>query len=810
MNRNFLLLHLLFFLTGATALVYELLWMKELGLLFGNASHAMATTLAAFFLGLAVGSYHWGRRVQRHAKPLQLYGILELCVAVCAGGYFLILDGYAWLYPYLFALFGDNRVLFMAVKFLLSLGILFPPAYFMGGTLPVVSHAVVRQAKQLGKKVSLLYAVNTLGAVAGVFLAGFVLPPLLGFNSSYLGVMAATLLIAVVAIATARELPAHAAVEEVKSRTTRGFMSLQVLAFLSGMAMLSLQVLWGRMFAQVLQNSVYTYAIILMMFLFSMSLGSMLANRLMHFRLDPVSSMFILLLGGGLLVALTPFEFIWLSDNLHYIGGNEDWRDYVAKVMLQALLVMGPPLFLLGSVFPFLLKLSERSALVAGRAVGHLVAINTVGAITGALLAGFFILDFIGLWSGIRLMAILYVLAAWLWLDRSRRHDVRAAYIPAAMILLLVSLLDTGRLPVVKVDPVVDEESLLQVWEGSAGTVAVIRRGEQLKIKVDNYYTLGGTGSYRLEQFQGRLPLLLHDNPRSVYVLGLGTGISAGATLSLPIEKLVVTELLPEVIEASAQYFGRYNNDLFYDPRARVINEDGRNYLRGTRESYDVIISDLFVPWKAGTGNLYSLEHYRTVFQRLEEGGLFMQWLPAYQLSKSEMFIVMRTMQEVFPQITVWRGNFSALKPIVGLLGHRSKKPLSRQAGILRQSGEEAGVPLLAYYVGSLEPLRGQLAEFPINSDDHPVIEFLSPVTQRRIKAEKQHWLAGDELIELMATLLQKDDRYYLSALPEYLKQLPSAGYHLHFSQLLKQQGRLTGAEKEMLRYREITASNKP
>ena len=187
-----------------------------------------------------------------------------------------------------------------------------------------------------------------------------------------------------------------------------------------------------------------------------------------------------------------------------------------------------------------------------------------------------------------------------------------------------------------------------------------------------------------------------------------------------------------------------------------------------------------------------------------------MQWLPAYQLSKPELSIIMHTMQEVFPQITVWRGDFSALKPIIGLLGHKNKTPLSTRAGLFRQRDSAQGVPLLAYFAGSLEPLHEQLPESPVNTDNHPVIEYLSPITQRRIKAEKQHWLAGDELLALLGSLLEKDDGFYLSAVPERLRKLPAAGYHLHFAQLLKQQGRLTGAEKEMAMYRKITAAIQP
>ena len=811
MNRNFPLILLLFFFSGASALVYEVLWMKELGLLFGNASYAMATTLAAFFLGLAVGGYHWGNRVHAHRNPLKLYGVLELGVAVCAAGYFIILNGYALIYPHIFTLFGNNRFLFTTVKFGLSLLILFPPAYFMGGTLPVISHFAVRQANQLGHKVSLLYSANTLGAVAGVFLAGFILPPVLGFSKSYLSAMVVTAMIAVIAIVISKEQPFHASeTRKIIKKEPAGFLHLKILAFLSGMAMLALQVLWGRMFAQVLQNSVYTFSIILMTFLFSMALGGILANRLMHLRLDPYLSMFGLLMGGALLVAFTPFEFIWLTDNLHYIGANENWGDYIAKVMLKAFFIMGPPLLLLGSVFPLLLKLSEKENLITGKIVGQLSAINTAGAIAGSILAGFVILDFLGVWSGIRLIAMMYALAAWLWLDRNRYYRSYAAYFPALTILLLVSFMDTAKLPIVKVDPVIDEESLLEAWEGSAGTVAVIRRGKYLKIKVNNFYTLGGTGSYELEQFQGHLPVMLHANPKAVYVLGLGTGITAGASLSFPIEKLVVTELVPEVVAASDKYFARYNNRLFYDPRARVINEDGRNYLRGTRETFDVIISDLFVPWKAGTGNLYSLEHYQTVFKRLNDQGLFMQWLPAYQLSKIELSIIIRTMLEVFPQITVWRGDFSALKPIIGLLGNKTKEPLSRQSWIFKQETDiEERVPLLAHYVGSLGPLRGQFSEISPNTDDRPLIEFLSPITQRQIKAEKQNWLAGKELIAFMDTLQAKDDAYYLSELEDNLLKLPAAGYHLHFAHLLKQQGKLTKAKEEMDMFTEIIAIKK-
>ena len=208
----------------------------------------------------------------------------------------------------------------------------------------------------------------------------------------------------------------------------------------------------------------------------------------------------------------------------------------------------------------------------------------------------------------------------------------------------------------------------------------------------------------------GYLPVLLHDAPQSVYVLGLGTGITAGASLKFPIKSLTVTELVPEVIEASNKYFHSYSTGLFNDPRAEVIAEDGRNYLRGTEQRFDVVISDLFVPWKAGVGGLYSLEHYLTIMDRLNDQGLFMQWLPTYQLAKADFEIIARTMLEVFPQLTVWRGDFSARKPIIGLLGHKQAFPLSGAAWIfLNDSAESDRVSLMAHYVGNLNTIARQL-----------------------------------------------------------------------------------------------------
>ncbi|MGR9108353.1 MAG: fused MFS/spermidine synthase [Gammaproteobacteria bacterium] len=808
----------LFFFSGLFGLVYEVLWMKELGLLFGNTAFAAATTLAAFFSGLAAGGYFWGQRASGLDNPLQTYGLLELAVALSVIGYCQILDGYHALYPSIFEIFGSHRWVFITVKFLLSIGLLFPAAFFIGGTLPVMTQYWVRNRASLGRGVSVLYGVNTLGAAAGSLLAGFFLPPVLGFSMSYALAVASSASIGVVALILAhrRERPSTAFADapcETESHVNEPLMPLntiRALAFISGLGLLCLEVLWTRMFAQVLQNSVYTFATILFVFLVALAAGALFANRLMHHGVGMLGCVSALLVGGGLLVALTPFLFDLLTDGLTYIGARAGWAGYLARVLKMEIAVIAIPVLVLGAIFPYLLKIAEPFTRASGRMVGQLVALNTTGSILGSLMAGFLLLESIGLWAGIRFVAVLYLLAA-IFLLRSRQaaSPLRIA-VPMLGILLLVSVLDPSRLPRVRFDPVEEDESLLDVQESSSATVAVVRRGTELKIKVNNYYTLGGTGSQELEEVEGYLPVLLHSKPDSVFFLGLGTGISAGAALEFPLKRLVVAELIPEVVQASNKYFTRYNNDLFFDPRVQVIAEDGRILLAGSPEQFDLIIADLFIPWRSGAGSLYSLEHYRTVRDRLRSQGTFMQWLPGYQLSTAEFGSIVRTMLEVFPQITLWRGDFSSRKPVLGLLAQADEVPLAVDALLYADPARRdlrEQVPLLAHYVGNIGRSPEMWRTYPINSDDKPVIEYQAPITQRREKNQEVDWMAGEALIEFMQALQKHQpaatDPYLANLSPDQLA-LPKAGLVLHRSRVLKQQGFLTAAKEAHAQYKAL------
>lgn len=788
----------LFFASGVLGLIYELYWMRELTLLFGATAHAAAVTLAAFFAGQALGGGYWGARAPKLQRPLRTWGSMELGIALSAGGCLALLPVFGWVYPGLHELFGSSPGLMLSAKFFLSFLLLLPAAFLMGGTLPVMNHFYANAREGRGSAI-LLYALNTLGGVGGVLLAGIYLPAAWGYDMAYGATLAASAamgLIGYLAGGRVRTVMEGAQAPCWALPLPSGTFSL---AFLSGAVVVALEVLWTRMFAQVLQNSVQTFALILAVCVLGLALGALLAKCLVALGWLLDACLYGVLTSAAVLVAATPREFVLATEGLRYSGQGLGWGAYLVHVAGLIGAVTGPALMVLGTVFPLLLARIAQAGIRQGPMLGQLLRVNALGAVCGALAAGFLLLDWFGLWSSIRLLGMLYLLAA-LASEYFRRHArgwQRA--LPLACALLSVSALDSSGLPLVRIDPLNEDESLLQAWEDSAATVAVVRHGDQLKIKQDNHYTLGGSGSAAAEALQGSLPVLLHPEAETVFALGLGTGITAGAALHHPIRRLDVAELLPNAIEAARLYFAPYHFGLFEDPRARVLQADGRNWLAVTRQHYDVIVGDLFVPWQAGTGSLYALEHFRAVRERLREGGLFMQWIPAYQVSRAEFGVIARTMLEVFPQVTLWRGDGSPRTPVLGLLGQASPAPLPPGARLFSGAADAldlGGARLLTHYVGRLTPER--FAGYEVNSDDRPVIEFNAPITQRQQKLGQAHWLTGLPLLEFLTGIRKASGEArdpYLAALAEGLRRLPEAGLCLQRAAVERQEGYLTAAE---------------
>jgi len=597
---------------------------------------------------------------------------------------------------------------------------------------------------------------------------------------------------------------------------------VRVLAFLSGWTTLGLEVLWTRMFAQVLQNSVYTFAVILVTFLLSLALGAGVARVLAKRTWHPAGIMVTLLVGSALLVALSPFLFAWETDGLGYVAAESGFEEYVLRVFGAAAVVLLLPTAWLGVVFPYLIKVAEAWRWSAGRTVGQLVALNTLGAVVGSIVAGFVLLGSLGLWNSLRLVAAVYLAAALALALRGRRRRIAASAAPVAGMALLVSVLDASRLPLVSIDPEGRRERLVAVLEGTDATVAVVDRPGSRRIKLNNHYGLGGSQDWNQEARQAHIPLVLHPDPHSVFFLGLGTGITAGASLRHPLDRVLVAELVPEVVQASRRYFTPWLHGLFEDPRASVLVEDGRNLLLGTSEHFDVIVADLFLPWKAGTGNLYARELYAAAAERLAPGGICAQWLLLIQLSQEEFGAIAHTFVDVFPRVTLWRGNYRTTHPLVLLVGERDPAPLdpralerrlaaargsepeSKPLGVGRSALPETSDELLLYYQGNLSRARSLLEAYPVNSDDRPFIEYSSPITHRRKRTHESSAFRGRNLVAFYDAIFEAappERDPYLAALDPGRAELPRAGLELYRSRVLERLGDGDGAAAALERY---------
>jgi spermidine synthase len=775
MSRRYLsrsLAPFLFFFSGFVALVYQILWLKDLGHLFGNAAHATATTLTVFFLGLATGGYFWGRYAPKLSRPLRAYGWLEIGIGITGLFYFALLDLYRWLYAPLYMTLQDHFAGLLAAKFFLALLLLFPPAFLMGGTFPVIGQFQVRKADELGRVGTWLYGINTAGAALGALAAGFYLPRFLGFDGAYLLAVLVSLGIGMTAwlasgrteaIVTSSSASSRKPKEKKKTALESARLGqnklglVETIAFASGFITLGLEVVWTRMFAQVLQNSVYTFSTILVVFLVALAGGAFLAHRLCQLSLSPYTLLTGLLIAAGLGTATTPFLFYYLTGGLGYVGvAGEGWGLYILSVFALGAAVLLLPALLLGTVFPYLLRIAEARKEAPGAVLGRLVAFNTTGTIAGSLITGFFLLSLIGLWQTLFICALAYLALAnftAFWVPTYRRIFL---LVSASATALVVIGMNPTELPLV---PTHAGERVLQTWEGHHGVVAVIEQSGNRRIKVNNYYTLGSSAAIEAERNQALFPLLVHPHPESVFFLGMGTGITAGAALLHPVREVVVAELIPEVITAAATHFSPYTNGLFDDPRVQVLPRDGRNHLAGMTTEYDLIIAELFIPWEAGTGgNLYTREHFETVKQRLRPEGSFVQWLPLYQLSRKEFDLIARTMLEVFPQVVVWRGDFFPQKSILALVGSVDAPPLD--PAVLATSAKRGGFPssvlegvILPFYAGNLTEAADLIPPGPLNTDAKPRLEYEAPLTHRATRTGKATWFVGEELLAFYTAL---------------------------------------------------------
>jgi len=719
-------LYLLFIASGAAGLVYEVIWLRMLAVTLGATAPAVAAVLAAFMGGLALGSWLGGRAIDRWGRPLRWYAGLELFIA-----------GYALLFPVLYGA-GDGfaRVIYgleaeglrLALRFAFACAILLLPTVAMGATTPAVVAALRERRGDTAGSFSGAYAANTLGAAAGVLVAGFWLLWHAGARASLLATAAVNVGVAVTAFALSRRPTAtprrdDAAVgDDARAR----FLAPGAAAFVSGAVALAAQVFWTRALANVVGSAGFAFAAMLAVILLAIALGALVHQRLAPARRGAAGLYAGLCLAGAAALALSvvvlgraPYLFL-----VGFGAGGETYGVALALVFALALATLFLPSLAMGMVLPVAVAAARERA--PGRRVGTLYAANTAGAIVGSLGGTFLLLPALGPVGGLRLAAAVMVAAAFLWGWTRRRAPwlvggaaaalAAAAFLPGPSPHELTLGVGVSPSYYLGADGKPDfsdmaQERFLFYRESVDATVVVVQYGAVRALKI-NGKVVASTNydDLRVERALGDLPLAACPRARDVLVIGLGTGITlGGVTANLSPARVVCVELNPAV-PAAARYFDPWSGAPLDDPRVTFRRDDGRTFVLATPERFDVITSDPLHPWTKGSASLFTVEHFTACRKILRPGGVMAQWLPLYRLSPRDYLTVIASFAAAFPRVQLYYTGRDTV-----LLG--SEGPIRKPA---------AYAPLL---VAEDAALRGLVRGVAPNTQDRMTLEYTAPLS---------------------------------------------------------------------------------
>jgi len=776
----------IFFLSGACGLVYEVVWQRMLVLVFGSTAFATATVLATFMTGLALGSFVFGRLVDRYRHPLRLYAYQEAGIALFAVLAPFVFSWITGVYVSIYQHFHTTFYLLSLLKFVMCFLVLLIPTFLMGGTLPVMSKLFVRRLDRLGWGVGSLYGSNTLGAVVGAFCAGFFFIILFGVREASYIAAVTNVVIAGVALGLMRVLPADKLESEpdpkpkVRERRGRrpdakeggppvypGYVRQTVLVVyaLSGLCALAYEVLWTRVLVFFFHSTTYAFTIMLTTFLFGLALGSLAFARYVDRWRNPLVVLAIVEVLIGVFAALSIWGFGGLDGLVSSLSADaESWSVFVIARYVGAFLIMFLPALLMGLAFPLVNKIYARSQERLGRNVGNAYAANAMGAVLGSFAAGFVVIPLIGITNGIILMASLnLVLGVVLVLVNPgvRRRLKQAALAGAVTIVAVSFVLIPSDKPLALHSGVFADVKLggemLYYKEGIGATLSVhqlpvdpLDNEAHRMIEVDGVNVAGTQPMLRLTQkLQGHLPPIFYKastgrDARRVFTLGFASGESTYAITCHNIERVDCVEIIRAQAETAA-YFEDMNRDVLNNARFRLIVDDARNHLLATEEVYDIIASDTTHP--ALSQHLFSREYFQIAESRLSDHGLCSVWLPLYNTSEAGFKTLLRTFHSVFPHVTVW---FSTNYPTRHALLVGTKSELTIDFGLLQQEMNEKEVreslsevglddvfTLLSCFVTDERKIGEYVAGTPVNTDNHPYLAYSMP----KYKLREDHFI---------------------------------------------------------------------
>ncbi|MFA5504266.1 MAG: fused MFS/spermidine synthase [Vulcanimicrobiota bacterium] len=759
----------LFFFSGATSLVYEVLWTRRLSLTFGHTVLAVSTVLTVFMSGLALGSFLAGRWSDKEREKLEqddraagpprflaLYGKLEIAIGLWAVLSLFLLNGVEGLYLSA-AQSGAGSSALYAIVFLGSFAVLLPPTTAMGATLPIFTQLLVATRQDVGAWLSRIYGWNTLGACCGAGIGGFVLLPLFGLKIA-VGIAAlGNLVIGVVAIQQAGKLKLNrneeaeqpAEEDESLEQEQRSGLWVLPLAFgLSGFAAMVYQLGWTRGLVLSIGSSTYSFAIILTAFLASLGLGSLIYKRVMHNSTPRVMHLAYLqfaialtALGATILIGKLPEVMVKAIPALDFQFARILAFDFFLCVGLMLL-----PTLAMGLTFPLVTHLYTDRLSSLGKRLGEAYAANTLGAIAGSFLGGFVLLPQFGAQNALFGAVVLNLLVGSGLALVGRGSRVVAVGLALAGVIGVAmaptwdpTKLSAGAAIYAEEDHFIFRPAYYK--DGLSATVTVGYNGPHAPYLKVNGKTDASLGIQDMvhQVLLGLLPVSLHPQPEKVALIGLGSGVTSAALVATDsVKEVQCSELEPAVVEVQKEYFAPFTEHVLDNPKLHMTVTDGRTFILGSPQKYDLIISQPSNPWIAGIGNLYTEDFYRACNEQLEPGGLMCQWFQLYLISEYDLNLVLATFYKVFPEGMV----FQTGPTDILLVG--AQQPVGLELGRLEELWQEEKLTYWSQLIGLLEPryllgtyvaTRQEVMETldpasrvgALNTDDKPLLEFQAP-----------------------------------------------------------------------------------
>jgi len=792
-RKSLLLIAVCFTLSGAAGLIYEVLWMRMLGLVFGATTIAISVVLAAFMGGLALGSSLAAKVAPRITRPLRAYAWIEIAIGLYALALPAALRAIDSLDATLWQRMHPGALRFAILRFVLAAAVLLIPTAFMGATLPVIVAAIRRCGATAPRIISRFYGLNLIGAVIGTLAGGFLLLPVFGMRVTIWIAAITNLVIGTVVLIFAPRVPqpSNLASERLDSDVSTNKVLVVphapvdralwfTCAFASGFVTIGMQVVWSRILSMIIGSSTYAFTMVLALFLIGLSIGAWIvgfSKNTETVRLRRVVFVLQVLIVLSLFVSFrltsaVPGLLIRLGFALHI----DSWHGLLALQAFAATVLVLVPAALMGMIMPLVLVWTA-----GGRApeklVGQVYALNTVGAITGAIVTTFVLIPVATTRLAIfAMVAISIFIAAVAYRPRKAAADValaRSLAVGAAAVLTIAGLflwprLNLNELSIGAYDSFVrvlaqsrsvpdqpnrpNDHQLLMYDEGRTATVSVRRDWGITSVAINGRTNASDADDMPTQIILGQLGVLFAPRLDRALLVGFASGVTAGAVLQSPIQSVECIELERAAI-SSAGFFEHVNHHPLNDARLRMIVDDARTYLRMNSTKYDLIISEPSHPWVPGVANLFTREFFALGRNRLHDDGIFVQWFQIYQLSNDSLRSILATFHEAFPHVAVFRVQGAAKGKDLILLGSRQPIDLSRMTQRLNDQrtqwelgriGLHSAEDIRAWFVCDEIRLGPAAAGAVINTDDNMHVETVAPREAfRPTMEENARWIDG-------------------------------------------------------------------